>query len=86
MIKNQRLQRRNSQNLPEEEKEKQTLRVKAAKERVLGDVATRLVTILSTKVATALVQFEVYLLQSDLLRIHIPPLLLFDRIVLLLLH
>lgn len=26
-----RLQRRNSQNLPEEEKEKQTLRVKAAK-------------------------------------------------------
>lgn len=86
MIKNQRLRRRNSQNLLEEGKEKQTLRVKAAKERVLGDVVTRLVTILSTKVETALVQFEVYLLQSDLLRIHIPPLLLFDRIVLLLLH
>jgi hypothetical protein len=56
VTKNQRHQRRNNLNHPGEEKEKQKTTMKVVRENVLGDVATKLATILNTKVEMAQVQ------------------------------
>lgn len=49
-------QRRNNLSHPGEEREKQKVRMKVVREKVLGGVATRLATILNTKVEMAQVQ------------------------------